>query len=1099
MGATVDRPLARLGPEDPYRLHGAHTGALGAFRRSGALRRSGGPPSGSFSGAGENHRALRVHTGHVSRSPPIRPRSHRHSYNDLASLLMLFSTLLAAACASPLAAVGPARLPVQGSTLLVDLSLEPNPVNPSGSVRPRGVGLGRLWIEGISPESSAAAWTVSAPGAEPQPFFLPTASGEPESVLRLRGVAELGPGRALLAVKRFSEDRLYVTDGTFGGSAELPVHLASDLGSFSAPENFELPVVGNEAFFLGLEDSGAERLFATDGTPGGLRIVLPNAADVREFTVFGNQLVYLTESGGSGSELRAVGLAGGTSTLLAASSSTLGEFEALGLGGRLVFNWSPGPSGSGEELWVTDGTAAGTLLLVDVQPGPGSSTPMLLAGDGARAFFSATRSSEGRELWVTDGTAAGTALVRDLQPGAGDGMGPGPQPAAMLGSQIVVRATTGPGTSEPWISNGTASSTQRLANLPGGATFWDVSEISPVGSRVAFDGRTNAEGTEPWVTDGVAVERLGNLEPGAGSSDPGGLLEFAGVIYFGADALDLGRELWSSGPAGLAVDEIGVGAATLSSDPQKYVEVAGGGYFRISRPASPLFAMFYTDGTAQGTVELAASDELRPFGALDQGLIFRSDAGGGGVEPWYSDGTPGGTFQLAELAPGSASSTLGLADHGVQVGSKFYFLATTPATGFELFETDGTPAGTRLSFDLEPGPGSGIDSGVFLIPGDDQLFFPRLNASASLPGESLWRTDGTLQGTYPVDLFGLGSPDLESVEPIDGGLLIAVNGPSGSYRVGRTDGSIGGETLDFERMGTCSQAMECGGLVFVVERPLPGSSQRLIAVDAAGNATVLFDGVPNVSVVLREAFEEDLMFAIVGEDFELEGLWVTDGTQAGTVRLDPTSVSFRPIGSGESVLGGSFDPALGIEPRVIDVGAATVALTLDSEPGARSSNPRWLGRAGNRVLFGAFTLEAGDELHYVDLVQAGTFLSEPYGAGCGLADSPDLRVQGAVELGEVVSIEVDEAAPSAVVLYYASSSPAALPVGGCTLYLAPPLVNVAIDQADAAGHAALDFALTGPSSFLGVELYLQAAVGAVGGPVFGAFELTNGVEVVIGN
>ena len=72
---------------------------------------------------------------------------------------------------------------------------------------------------------------------------------------------------------------------------------------------------------------------------------------------------------------------------------------------------------NGTELWITDGTDAGTMLLKDIYAGATNSTPgnFFRLADG-KVLFAATDAVSGRELWVTDGTAAGTTLFKDINP-----------------------------------------------------------------------------------------------------------------------------------------------------------------------------------------------------------------------------------------------------------------------------------------------------------------------------------------------------------------------------------------------------------------------------------------------------------------------------------------------------------------------------------------------------------------------------------------------------------------------------------------------------------------------------------------------------------
>jgi ELWxxDGT repeat protein len=71
----------------------------------------------------------------------------------------------------------------------------------------------------------------------------------------------------------------------------------------------------------------------------------------------------------------------------------------------------------GDELWKSNGTEAGTVLVRDIHPGGPDGDPASLRGVGGRLFFSAGDGTHGRELWKSDGTRAGTVLVKDINAG----------------------------------------------------------------------------------------------------------------------------------------------------------------------------------------------------------------------------------------------------------------------------------------------------------------------------------------------------------------------------------------------------------------------------------------------------------------------------------------------------------------------------------------------------------------------------------------------------------------------------------------------------------------------------------------------------------
>ena len=71
----------------------------------------------------------------------------------------------------------------------------------------------------------------------------------------------------------------------------------------------------------------------------------------------------------------------------------------------------------GRELWKSDGTEAGTVMVKDIIPGVGSSSIYYITAAGGLVYFRASDGTNGIELWKSDGTDSGTTQVKDINPG----------------------------------------------------------------------------------------------------------------------------------------------------------------------------------------------------------------------------------------------------------------------------------------------------------------------------------------------------------------------------------------------------------------------------------------------------------------------------------------------------------------------------------------------------------------------------------------------------------------------------------------------------------------------------------------------------------
>src|SRR5690606_25597078 len=75
---------------------------------------------------------------------------------------------------------------------------------------------------------------------------------------------------------------------------------------------------------------------------------------------------------------------------------------------------------TGQELWRTNGTPAGTFLVQEIVAGSANANIEDLQAAGNLAFFTAVDGVHGRELWITDGNAV--SMVKDNWAGSADGV-----------------------------------------------------------------------------------------------------------------------------------------------------------------------------------------------------------------------------------------------------------------------------------------------------------------------------------------------------------------------------------------------------------------------------------------------------------------------------------------------------------------------------------------------------------------------------------------------------------------------------------------------------------------------------------------------------
>jgi ELWxxDGT repeat protein len=380
---------------------------------------------------------------------------------------------------------------------------------------------------------------------------------------------------------------------------------------------------------------------------------------------------------------------------------------------------------------------------------PGS-VPSWMTGVGGTLYFSARDGVHGWELWKSDGTAAETSLVRDVNPGPEDSF---PSSLTNVEGTLFFRAGTRFHTSDLWKSDGTALGTV-LVRGPGGpqASSW----LTSVAGTLFFTARDPTHGDELWKSDGTVggTALVRDINPGSSDSEPFLLTDLDGTLMFAAYDPIHGSQLWKSDgtQAGTVVVKIINKEGAIFPDypwvyTSSFTVVDQTLYFPAANKQG--VELWRSDGTSGGIVLVKdirrgrLSSNPIPFTGLNGTLLLAAHDRDHGTELWRSDGTAAGTVVVKDINPGRASSFPGPSD--VVLNGTLYFTADDGVHGAELWSTDGTAAGTTLVKDIRPGPAGSSPAGLTIVNGA-LCFFAR----DGVHGYELWRSDGTAEGTHLV-------------------------------------------------------------------------------------------------------------------------------------------------------------------------------------------------------------------------------------------------------------------------------------------------------------------------------------------------------------
>lgn len=398
---------------------------------------------------------------------------------------------------------------------------------------------------------------------------------------------------------------------------------------------------------------------------------------------------------------------------IATGSSSANPRKFTAYNNQLYFTaFGSSASGIGEELYVTNGTTAGTQLVSNINPGFGaSSTPQNLTVFNNELYFSAYTNTLGRELYKTNGTTV--TLVKDIAVGADDGI----ENTAFIELNgflyFFAREVAGLGY-DLWRTDGTTNGTVKMVT---------VNSNSVAGNSLYF-------------------KKLNN------------------ELYFLAKEINditVGTELYKYNPTSntvsLVIDVFSGNGQTSTIGYAYFTEFDNKLFFVADNK------LRYTNGTTTGIVTTGATNLTAYFKnkVLNNQLIFIGNSSNNGSQDIYkcffdnvlNDYRIELVYNFAQTAnlPFASSISDDGFDAFTALNNKLYFAAreaSSPNSGvvFQIYETNGTTTNVAVPINYTGSPSA--RPLYFITAYQDKLYY---QSSAANSPEQLWEANPST-GTY---------------------------------------------------------------------------------------------------------------------------------------------------------------------------------------------------------------------------------------------------------------------------------------------------------------------------------------------------------------
>jgi ELWxxDGT repeat protein len=386
----------------------------------------------------------------------------------------------------------------------------------------------------------------------------------------------------------------------------------------------------------------------------------------------------------------------------------------------------------GGELWKSDGTAAGTVVVKDINPGSASSSPGNLTNVNGTLFFAAVDATTGYELWKSDGTTAGTVRVKDIFPGSSNSI---PSNLTNVNGALFFTADDGTHGIELWKSNGTLTGTTLVKDIYLGSASSSPGNLTNVNGTLFFTANDGTGVSKLWRSDGTAAGTMIVTNLAAQS-----LTNVNGTLFFAADDGPHGNELWM-----LVDDATQRTSLGVNGFPATITAGVAGGFTVTARTADGSTSTGY-----RGTIHFTSSD-LQAVLPVD----YTFTAADAGVHTFSA------TLKTAGIQSLTASDTVVFGSAGTQGG-----ITVNPA------------AASRFTVAGFPSPITAGVAGTFIVTATDAygnrtsgyrgtVRFTSSDAQAALPGNFTFTAADDGAPTFSATLKTAGTQSLSATDTVN--------------------------------------------------------------------------------------------------------------------------------------------------------------------------------------------------------------------------------------------------------------------------------------------------------------------------------------------